>query len=312
MILTKKRVFASKIETTAGTAVSLTATDATINIFDAKIVPTIEMENRQGQGSFGKLASVASARTGRATFKTEITGDGSGGVPAWASRFLPACGWVEDTQVFSPKSEGPGSNVKTLTLATYENGLYRQLHGAMGTFVVTGTAGKISYIEWTFDGIYSEPSDVAILTPTYLTQPPFRFVAETLTLGAWTPKLNEVKIDAGNSVVMREDASKSAGVISAIITDRTPTGSLDPEAELVATVNHATKWLAVPGTLEALTIELDNGTDRLTIAAPKCQRMKVESGDRNGNQTDAIDFQCCKSADAGDDELTFTFAATDA
>lgn len=309
-LLTKKRVFAAKIEGTAGTAEALTTSEATINVFDAKIVPTIENEARQGQGAFGKLASIAGMRTGRCTFRTEITGDGAGGIPAWASTFLPACGWVASSQVYSPKTEAPGSNVKTITLATYENGLKRQLHGAMGNFVMVFPAGKIAYIEWTFDGIYSAPTDVAILAPTYLTTAPYRATFETLTLGSWTPTLNELRIDAGNTVVMREDATKTSGVLTALITDRTPTGTMDPEGKLVATVDHAGKWLA--GTLEALTLEIDNGTERIEVVAPKCQRLNIEDGDRNGNQTDQIEFQCCKSAAGGDDELTIEFDEDDA
>lgn len=307
MLLTRKRVFAAKIESSAGTPEALSGSDATINVFDASIEPTIEMEDRQGQGAFGKMASVPGARTGRATFRTEITGDGSGGIPAWASKFLPACGWVATSKVYTPRTEGPGTNVKTITLATYENGIMRRLHGAMGTFEFVLTAGKIAAIEWTFDGIYTEPSDVSILTPTYLTHAPFRFVAGTLTLGSWAPVLNELRINAGNTVILREDGTKASGVLTALVTDRTPTGSMDPEAVLVATVDHGGKWMA--GTLETLTVEMENATDIITIEGPKCQRINVVPGDRNGNQTDQIDFQFCKSADAGDDELSIEFAA---
>lgn len=309
-LLRRVRVLAAKTETTVGTAISLSGTDGAFNVFDATIVPNIDSEQREGQGGFSHLASVPGLRQGTCTFKTELSGDGSGGVPGWASTFLPACGWVDSTGTFSPKSEAPGSNVKTLTIGLYENGLYKQLYGAMGTFKVTFTAGRIAMVEWTFTGIYSEPSDAAIIAPTYPTTAPFRFYAETLTLGSWTPTLEQLTLDAGNEVIAREDASKESGILSALVVGRRVTGSMNPEAVLVATANHVNKWLA--RTEEALTVELDNGTDRITFAAPKCQRTNVVEGDRNGNQTDEIEFQCNRSAAAGNDELTIAFAATDA
>lgn len=308
-ILRRVRVFAAKIETTVGTAIALSGTDGAMNVFDATMTPNIDNETRQGQGGFSHLPAIPGLRQGTCTFKTELSGDGAGGVPLWASTFLPACGWVNSTGTFSPKSEFPGSNVKTLTIGLYENGLYKQLVGAMGTFQVTFPAGQLPMIEWTFTGIYSTPTDVAIIAPTYPTTLPFRFYAETLTLGSFSPILQQVTLDAGNQVIARPDAGPVSGIRSALITDRLVTGTMNPEAVLVASTDHVTKWLA--STEEALTIELDNGTDRITFAAPKCQRTNVSEGDRDGNQTDEIEFQCNRSASAGNDELTIAFAATD-
>lgn len=309
MLLSRVRVLAAKIETTAGTAESTAAADATFNVFNAKVQPLIENEERESQGSMSQLTAVPGLRWGTATFQTEVYGDGAGGVPAWASTFLPACGWVNSAGTFSPKSEGPGSNVKTLTIDAYINGLRKRLYGAMGTVKFTFPTRKRVLADWQFWGIYTEPSDVAILAPTYSTTKPFVFTAETLTLGLWTPVVSELTFDLGNNVVKREDASKDAGLLTAVVTNRKPVGTLNPEASLVAGVNHANKWLAM--TEEALTVELDNGTDRVTFAAPKAQRTNVQEGDRDGIVTDEIDFQCNKSAAAGDDELTIAFGATD-
>lgn len=307
-LLKRVRVLAAKIESTAGTAEALSGTEATFNIFNAMIQPNIENEEREGQGGLSQLSAVPGGRGGTATFQTELQGDGAGGIPAWASTFLPACGWIASSQVYSP-ANATGSNFKTLTLGLYENGLYKQLHGAQGTFTVTFPSRRRVLFDWTFTGIYSEPSDVSILTPTYTTNAPMSFYAETLTLGSWTPTLEQVTLDAGNEVILREDATVSAGYKTALITGRRVRGTMNPEAVLVATANHVNKWLA--RTEEALTIEIDNGTDRVTFAAPKCQRINVTEGERSGNQTDEIEFQCNRSASAGSDELTITFASTD-
>lgn len=312
-LLKRKRVMGAKIEGTPGTAESITGAEAAFNVFNAVIQPNIEMQEREGQGGFSHLSAIPGQIAGTATFQLELIGDGAGGVPAWASVFLPPCGWVVNTGVFTPRSEAPGTNVKTLTIGLHENGLYKQLHGAVGTCVITfpNTSGENRILfDFTFQGIYSTPTDVAITSPTYPTRPPFVFKnAETLTLGSWTPIVSQMTLDFGNEIILREDATRPSGILTGLITGRKVIGTMDPESVLVATNSHVGKWLA--GTEEALTIELDDGTDRVVFAAPKVQRTDVQEGDRNGNQTDDITFQCNRSASAGDDELSITFAATD-
>ena len=95
-LLRKKRVLAAKIETTAGTAIALGSADAAFNVYDAEIQPNIETIERQSEGSFSQQSSIAGSRSGTVTFKTYLEGDGAGGVPDWASTFLPACGAVDD------------------------------------------------------------------------------------------------------------------------------------------------------------------------------------------------------------------------
>lgn len=307
MLLARKRVLAAKIETTVGTAISLSGSDAAFNVFNTQIQPNIEFETREGQGGFSHLPGVPGARGGKITFRHEIVGDGAGGVPGWASTFLPACGWVNSTGTFSPKSEAPGSNVKTLTMAVYENGLIKKLAGCMGTFKFIGDAGKIAALEFEFTGKWVAPADTSILTPTYPTIKPMRFANTALSIASYHPKISNLTIDCGNQVILREDAEDDTGYIAALITGRRVTGSLDPEANLVATQDPYGQWIA--RTEQALAVVLDDGVDKITLAAPKLQFTNLQEGARNDNQIDQIDFQCNRSAAAGDDEFTITFAA---
>lgn len=308
-LLKKIRVLAAKIETTSGTAESLAAADAQFNCYDVEIQPDITMTQRPGQGSFSKLPAVSEGRVGSVTFKTDITGDGAAGTPGWASTFLPACGFKVTTGTFAPVSEPPGSNVKTLTMAVYENGLLKRLRGASGTFKLILETGKPAMIEFTFTGVWLAPSDASILAPTYPTEKPLRFANSTMTIGgSWSPCVQSVEIEAGNEVIAREcqSASDGSGYVNAIITDRQPTGTINPESELVASEDTHGDWLA--HNENALSIALTDGTDTVTIAAPKIQYTNIQEGDRNGIQTDDITFQCNKSAAAGDDELTIDFS----
>src|SRR5690606_13116157 len=124
--------------------------------------------------------------------------------------FLPACGWVENAGVFTPKTAPPGTvaGVKTLTIGTYEDGLFKRLRGCMGNAVFTFIAGQKVMVAFTFTGIWDDPSDVAILTPTYPTTKPPRFANSGFSIGGsggWEPKLEQLTIDLGNEVVLRED-----------------------------------------------------------------------------------------------------------
>ena len=102
-LLKKLSVLAAKIETTSGTAESLTASDAAYNVFDLSMQPNIAMTERTGQGAFSQLPAVRELTGGTCSFRTEVYGSGAGGVPGWASTFLPACGWVNSAGTFSPR-----------------------------------------------------------------------------------------------------------------------------------------------------------------------------------------------------------------
>ncbi len=297
MLLTRKRVLAAKVEATPGDAETLAAGQAAFNIFDAVIQPNIDFEERIGQAAFSPLRGELGARGGQITFRTEM-------VDGWPAVFLPACGWVASGSVYSPCSEGPGTNVKTITIGLYEDGVYKKLYGCMGTAVFVFPAGRVAYVEWTFTGIWAAPSDVGLLAPSYPTGRPPRFANSDITIGSWTPRVAEVRIDLGNTVILREDADDAlaAGYSTAIVTGRRVVGSLNPESNLVAGDDPHADWL---GSVEAaLAITLST----MSFAAPKLQFTNVQEGDRNGLQVDEVEFQLNRSADAGDDEFTITIA----
>ncbi len=180
-LLKRKKVLAAKIETTVGTAESLTAADAAFNVYNPMIQANISMEEREGQGGFGYLPAVPGGYGGTVTFRTMLEWDGSSTEPAWADTFFPACGWVKTIGTYNPTSQEPGANVKTLTIAVYEDGVRKTLAGCMGTFVVTLPTGRPGYIDWTFTGVWQAPSDVALISPTYPTVTPLRYAGDWLS-----------------------------------------------------------------------------------------------------------------------------------
>lgn len=310
--LKRKRVLAAKIETTIGTPETLSASDAAMNIYNAMIQCTTDMEQREGQGGFGYFSATPAGRIGVATFRTYLEWDGTATEPTFADTFFPAAGWVKSGQVYTPRTEAPGSNVKTLTIGMWSSDgtstIYKSIAGAMGTGVVNLPTGRQAYVDWTFTGVWQEPVDQAIPTPTYPTAKPLRFAGGLAEWNDVNLCTEMVTIDLGNNVIMRECPTTEAGFISAFITNRQPKVNLNPEAVTVAEQDRWGAWLAQ--TEYALELDLGGpGNSVLSFDAPKAQIVNNQEADRNGMVTDGIEMQCNKNGATHDQELSITFTA---
>lgn len=307
-LLKRKRVLAAKIETAIGTAEALTASEAAFNVYDPMIQANIPMELREGQGGFGHLPAITGGYTGTATFRTMLEWDGTATEPSWAETFFPACGWVKSGQVYTPRTEAPGSNVKTLTIGCYVDGKFKSIAGAMGTFVVTLPTGRPGFIDWTFTGVWQGASDVALITPTYPTDKGLRFAGGLAEWNDVNLCVSQATINAGNEVVMRECPTTEAGFISAIVTNRRPIISVDPEAVTEATQGRWAAWLA--STEYVLELDVGGpGNSVLSFDAPKAQINNLQEADRGRIVTDSIEFVCNKNGATHDQELSITFTA---
>jgi hypothetical protein len=307
-LLRRRRVFAAKIETTVGTAESLTAAEAAFNAEQFTIQPSIPMTRREGQGGFNYLPSIPEGMQGTCTVRFGMSYNGTT-LPSWASVLLPACGWVATGLVLSPVTQGPGlaGGVKTITIGEYKDGKLSVLSGAMGVWKVIAETGKQAMIEFTFTGKYStNETDVAILAPTYPTVLPLRVAQGALTWNAVALCTSSVEIDSGNTVIMREcvNASDRSGYISAVVTDRAPVITANPESVLVATQNRDNLWLT--STPEAFSLQIGAAGNSITIAAPDAQLENIQQGDRSGLMSDDLTWLCTAGATA-DSELTITF-----
>lgn len=306
-LLKRKRVFAAKVEATVGTAESLTASEGAFNAYGTIVQGTVNVEEREAQGSFNRLTGVAGARTGTATFRTDLGWDGTATMPSWADILFPACGWVESSQVYTPRTEAPGSNVKTLTVGCYQDGKFKSIAGAVGNFRIVLPAGRMAYIEWTFTGVWQEPSDETIIAPTYPTAFPLKFSSSTATFNSVGMKVESINIDSGNTVVMRECPTTEAGYISGIITDRYPKVTANPESVLASTQDRFADW--VDSSEAALSIVVDGPSDStVTLSAPNAQILNNQEADRNNLEIDQVEFGCNKNGTTADQELSITFA----
>lgn len=300
----KKSVLAFKQETTTGTAISVSGSDATMNVYNMSMQPSINMTRRQGQGAFGRIKGVQEAKMGTCSFDVDAIGAAS--APAWVG-MMNSCGWVNSTGTLSPKTLAPtdGGTVHTATLVAYEDGLKKTIHGAMGKWSIELVPGSSARWHFEFTGAWDAVADASILTPTYETAIPPRVASGTLTFGSYTPSFSRMVIDSGNVVYLRPVIGTASGIAYACISDRLPTISIDPEASTVADRDHYGIWDA--GTTAALTATWGSTGNQITIAAPVCQIVNIQEGDRSGIRVENVTYECLKSANAGDDELTITY-----
>ena len=306
-LLRRRAVFAAKVEATVGTAESITASEGAFNARDFSIQPTVAVTRREGQGGFNHLAGIPEGMMGTCSIVHDLSYDGTT-IPTWASVLLPACGWVDTSGTFSPVSQGPGSGgVKTITLAHYKDGKRSLLSGAMGTFKISCPTGKMAFITFTFTGKYSSnETDLTIIAPTYPTALPLRFSPGVLTWNSVDLCTSSVEVDAGNSVIMREcvDVADRTGYKSAIVTNRAPVITADPESVLVATQDREAHWLSsLP---YAFSMRVGVSAASIIISAPKAQLENKQQGNRSDMMTDDLTW-LATAGSAVDTELTIAF-----
>jgi hypothetical protein len=160
-------------------------------------------------------------------------------------------------------------------------------------------------MNFTFTGVWSGVAATAVISPTYPTLLPLRAASGAFTINSIAQVFGSCTFDVGNVVVLRPSIATLSGFSHAIVTDRTPTFTFDPEAQLIADEDVYGEWIA--STTRALSCQFQNATDRVTIAAPAVQRMTITNGDRDGIRTDNQTLQCCR--DGSNAEFSITFAA---
>ncbi|MEL6104797.1 MAG: hypothetical protein AAFU85_02115 [Planctomycetota bacterium] len=303
-LLRKKRVLAVKIEATAGTAETLANADVILDAYECVAQPTIATEARQNQGSFDKLPAVPGARMGTISFKVPLTIGTA--LPSYAARCFPGCGLVPSTNVFQPSSEAPGTNVKNVTAALYEDGLRKQIHGAAGNVRLVAPSGRMAYLEFEFQGAWDSVTDQALLTVPESTVKPLRFASGTATYNGVAQKVEQVTLDMGNTITPREDPSRASGYFGALITDRNPTLVANPEASLVATEDPYGDWIGCTEAAWALTL---NGasSSSVAIAIPRAQIMNAQEGERSGLDINDITWNANRNGANNDQDVSITY-----
>lgn len=303
-MLMERRLIAAKIEVTEGTAETLAAADAGILVFKPKADPDIAQYKRNPtRTTLSQMASVSGKRSAKISFSVELKGSGVAGTPPpILGVLLKGCGFSETIVALASVTYKPASaSIPSLTIASYEDGVIKAIWGARGTVKITAKAGDVVMLDFEFTGADFSVTDGAMLAPTYDNVVPQPFLNAVFSLGGYPAIIGSFNADVANTVTLREDVSKGSGHISAVITNREPKGSIDPEMVTVATHNFFGIWRS--GATAALSTVIGATAGNIaTITAPAIRYSKVSDSDKSGIAGLGLDFDLCMSA--GDDEMS--------
>jgi hypothetical protein len=198
---------------------------------------------------------------------------------------------------------------KTISIDVWEDGQKKGLAGAMGeaTIEPDQETGRMM-ASFDFQGIWQAPVDEALPAFAPSTTLPLMLKNGVFTLDAVTQYISNFRLSLGCKVAPRRDVTPAAGILHYLITDFDgPMLDIDPEAALVATYDYNGIWLA--GTEKAISLVLNDGTDKITFAIPKFQQREIPEAEREGLMIHQITGQCNHTTADTVDALTITAAS---
>lgn len=271
------RVLGAKIETTAGTPIAISASDATTPAYNVVYNDNTTYTRRENVTG-GKLQGRRGPLIATMSFDIEAMGLGAtGSVPAWADIFLPACGFVKSTATFTYTRTV--ASQKTLTLKHFIDGKFRQIYGAAGTCRLTYNAGNISRFSFNFTGIASAIAELSNISPTLVTTQPIVGAASfTYNNGSGAITLNAPSgvIDWGQTVAPIETPN-AAGYLRFCVSDYNPIMTVEPYEEAVSgNIDGDADWVA--NSERAVSLALGStANNTITIAASKATHSSAPS-----------------------------------
>lgn len=294
-------------ESVEGTAEVLAAANA-ILARNIKFDPDINVEELDLQSSsLSPFAGVPGGRMARMTFETELKGSGTAGTPPETSVLWQACGFAEVTVALTSVTYAPASSaIPSLTMAKYVDGKKYLMAGARGNFEIQLNSGKPPIVAWDFLGTAIADTDTALLAGiTYDATRAAAFQNAAFTIDSYAAIVEALKIATGNTVELTDDANSAQAYLSAQISKRLMTLSLNPLDVLIATHDFWADWEA--GSQVALSVKACPGSagNICTITAPKVQYDKVGQGNRKGQSSYEITGKLRRSS--GDDEISIAF-----
>lgn len=303
-MLTRRKQIAAAVEDDEGSPQALTKADAKFLAYDPKMsfdVP--EFKRKPVRATLSPMNSVMGVQPAKITFGLELRGSGTKGTaPAWTI-FLRACGFGETPDPPNSVTWVPASSsIPSLTIACYHDGVIKKMVGSRGTVKFIHKIGEPIMMEFEFTGVYHSWITGALLSGVSHegTVPP-KFQNASLLMHGYATIISALEFDMANTVSLRDDANSSGGLLSAVITEREPVGSFDPEAVVIATHDFMARLIV--GTLAAFTETIGSADgNKFVITAPKVQYVKVDPADRNGISTNDVSFAL--SLDTGDDEFS--------
>jgi hypothetical protein len=295
-IIAERSQIAARQESQDGVKESLSTDDAQL-VFSPCFYPSLEILPRNPvKDTFSGFTSVSGRRSGEMVFQTELKGSGAPGTPPKWGKLMKACGFAED----SPAS----AQIPSMTLARYMDGVVQTIWGARGTVGIRLIAGQPAMLEFEFKGADFSVADGGLLTGvTYDSAIPPVFISAAFNIGSYAARVERLNIDMANRLELQTDVNSTSGHKTAVIVERKPIGSFDPEMVTIAEHDFFESWR--DGREMSLTSTIGTASgNRIGLSAPRCRYVDLAESRRNEIATLEADFEL--NMVSGDDEFSVT------
>lgn len=306
----KRTVILAALESTPGTAVTPTATDALL-VAEPNFEPQYEnVERNLVRPQMGHGGSLVGDRHVQITFTVELSGSGAAGTaPPWG-KLLRACAFTESVEDDYVEYLPASDNLQSLTILYSVDGVVHTATGCMGTFSLSMEAGAVPTLAFTFLGRDGGP--VAAAAPaTTLTQwrvPEVLNASNTQKIklgGSYAAGLITGGVEycsRGLTLEMANDTKylSMIGCSSIDITDRLPTGSVALEVTAAQEVTMREEI----NTNTATSLSLLHGTaagKQILVYCPQIVRLNPAYDDYEGKLLLTHDFNA--EPQSGNDEV---------
>ncbi|WP_018935653.1 MULTISPECIES: phage tail tube protein [unclassified Thioalkalivibrio] len=210
-----------------------------------------------------------------------------------------------DAWVYRPASPRPNDQDSVYLRYDLDGNLHK-VAGARATFSLNITRAEIPQITFTLSGKYLEPAPGGPISGEYLDQVPTPALGARMTIGNLDMQqvaVNSVQADMANEVQPRNDMQAEDGFRGFLITERDPTGSVDPEVTGLGDFNPYKDWSQ--GNYVAIAAGIGTGAGRrVRLVMPRTQYTQLPYDSRNGIATYDLGFR----ATGEDDELMLVYS----
>ena len=304
-LLAQRSQIAAKQESQEGVEENLSAADALL-VFSPHFLPSLEILPRNPvRDTFSGFSSLSGRRSASIVFQTELKGSGTPGTPPKWGKLLKSCGFEEEIVVGTSVTYSPASSqIPSMTVARYMDGVVQKIWGARGTVRIMFTAGQPGVLEFEFSGADFSVTDATLLTGvSYDTTIPPIFLSAAFNIASYAALVEKLHIDMENRLELQTDINSSSGHKAAVIVERNPTGSFDPEMVTVSEYDFFERWQDGQEMSLTSTIGTTAG-NRVSMSAPCCRYVNLVESQRNEIATLEVDFEL--NMVSGDDEFFIT------
>ena len=309
--LIKKELILVKLETTRGTDSVPTATDV-LHVEDLNFSRTDELTYTAPNidSFFGTRAARQVGANFEITFNLHLRGTGTAGDVPECGPLFRACGMTQTIDAgvdvrYAPASLSESSQ-ETVSIYIFEDGNRYRFVGGAGTWSASAEAGGAIVVSFSIKAERLDESEVAnpAVSNTNIV-PPLMCGVSTVTSAGTALSITSFNLDIANTVSTPLDVAQSNCYGLPVITDREPTGSIDPLQTAINTKNFLADL--ENGTTQSIDIgPIGSAGNQITFDIPFATFTGYGRAERDNLRSLDMAFAANKSV--GDDEFTIIFS----